>query len=243
MHTMHTPLPVIVAKKLRIVKNKQTILRDLSFSVPSGIVAGLIGPSGSGKTTLMRAVVGVQAVDGSQLEVLGSRPSNSKLRSRIGYVSQSPSVYGDLTVEQNLQYFAVISGVSKSRVDQVIDTVRLTKQQKQVVDTLSGGQRARVSLAVALLGNPELLVLDEPTVGLDPILREELWGLFAQLAAGGKTLLISSHVMDEAARCDQLLLLRDGEVLWNDRKDLLLEQTKTLSVGEAFIAMIKKGED
>ena len=236
---MNTSTDAIVASQLCVTKNKKAILQDVSFSIKKGMITGLIGPSGSGKTTLMRAIVGVQRPSSGELHVLGEPAGSASLRSRIGYVTQSPSVYGDLTVEQNLRYFATVAEASRSDVDAVIKTVQLEAQRKQVVETLSGGQRARVSLAVALLGDPELLVLDEPTVGLDPVLREELWGLFAELARNGKTLLISSHVMDEAERCEQLLLMRDGVLIWQNTRTALLKKTKTNTVGAAFIEAVK----
>lgn len=232
-------MDAITAKKLTVRKEKTLILDKLSFVVRGGAVTGLIGPSGSGKTTLMRAIVGVQRYDG-KLEVLGQAAGSKELRPRIGYVTQTPAVYGDLTVAQNLAYFAQIVGATERQVTEIISTVDLKKQSKQIVGSLSGGQRARVSLAIALLGDPELLVLDEPTVGLDPILREELWTLFAELAHRGKTLLVSSHVMDEAERCDNLLLMRDGAVLWQGERHELLRVTKTHTVGDAFIVKIKE---
>lgn len=227
------------ANSLSVSRDNQNILHGISFVIQACKITGLIGPSGSGKTTLMRAIVGVQRYEG-ELEVLGQAAGSKKLRTRIGYVTQTPAVYGDLTVVQNLAYFAQIVGADSSTVHDVIKTVQLTKQANQRVDSLSGGQRARVSLAIALLGDPELLVLDEPTVGLDPILREELWALFAELVRRGKTLLISSHVMDEAERCDNLLLMRDGAVLWQGERDELLRETKTSDVGDAFIVKIKE---
>ena len=231
----------IEAKGLRVQKDKSVILDGLTLSVKAGSVTGLIGPSGSGKTTLMRSIVGVQKYDGT-LSVLGRAAGDKTLRQTIGYVTQSPAVYGDLTVQQNLDYFAALTKADKSRVKQTIADVGLTKQRKQLVNDLSGGQRARVSLAVALLGSPEVLVLDEPTVGVDPILRDELWNIFHNLAEQGKTLLISSHVMDEAEKCDELLLVRDGKVLWNDSRAKLLAHTKKQRVGDAFIVMIQEAK-
>ena len=228
----------IEAHDVSVTKGKQTILRKLNFALQSGTITGLIGPSGSGKTTLLRSIVGVQKYNGA-LTVLDEAAGSRLLRSRLGYVTQSPAVYVDLTVKQNLRYFARVVGTALSQVDSLIATVGLKEHADQLVGTLSGGQRARVSLAVALLGDPELLILDEPTVGLDPILRNELWDQFAGLARAGKTLIISSHVMDEADRCDNLLLVRDGAVLWNDTKEKLLKQTHTDNVGDAFIATIK----
>jgi ABC-2 type transport system ATP-binding protein len=232
----------IESTDLNVRKGHSDVLRNITFSVKAGTVTGLIGPSGSGKTTLMRSIIGVQAVSSGSLKVLGSPAGSRELRKKIGYVTQSPAVYPDLTVVQNLRYFAVLVGASRTNVDKVIKEVQLEKQRNQLAGSLSGGQLARVSLGVALLGNPELLVLDEPTVGLDPILRNQLWSMFAVLAHHGRTLLVSSHVMDEAERCDNLLLLRDGQLLWNDSKEKLLDHSKQKTVGDAFVAMIKHGE-
>lgn len=233
--------PAIVAKDLSVIKNKKIILDKLSFSVSQGSVNGLIGPSGSGKTTLMRSLVGVQKYSGS-LEVFAHKAGAKQLRKEIGYVTQESAVYDDLTVEQNLKYFGAIARVPRSDIVRTINEVHLESQAKQIVGSLSGGQRARVSLAIALLGKPKLLVLDEPTVGLDPILREDLWKLFTQLAASGRTLLVSSHVMDEAQRCDNIMLIRSGKLIWNDNRQRLLAETKTHDVGAAFIAMIEEEE-
>jgi ABC-2 type transport system ATP-binding protein len=227
---------------MSITRGKQPIIRDLTMHIHSGVITGLIGPSGAGKTTLMRAIVGVQRLSGGELIVLGKQAGTSALRKQIGYVTQTPAVYGDLTVEQNLRYFARLVRATRQDVSLIIDKVRLGSQRHQLVDDLSGGQKARVSLAVALLGQPDLLVLDEPTVGLDPLLRAELWDMFAGLAREGKTLLVSSHVMDEAERCDELVLLRDGQLLWNDSREALLVATSTDTVGAAFIMAIHKQE-
>lgn len=234
-------MPSIHADKLVIVRGHNEVLHGVSCSVKPGAITGLIGPSGSGKTTLMRAIVGAQYINNGKLTVLEQPAGSAQLRSRIGYVTQSPAVYSDLTVEQNLNYFAAIIRTDRKNIDQVLHSVHLDAQRRQLVGSLSGGQWARVSLAVALLGNPELLVLDEPTVGLDPILRDELWTMFDELARQGKTLLISSHVMDEAERCDELILMRDGDVIWNDTKDALLKATKAHDVGTAFVTKIKEG--
>jgi len=229
----------IEATKLIVQKQTTRILDELTFRVQAGSMTGLIGPSGSGKTTLMRAIVGVQKYSG-ELNVFGIPAGDKRLRARIGYVTQSPAIYSDLTAAQNVHYFAVITRASRAQEQAVIEQVDLVAHKDQLASTLSGGQKARVSLAIALLGDPELLVLDEPTVGLDPILRQDLWKLFASLAAEGKTLLISSHVMDEADRCDNLLLLRDGKLLWQDSREQLLAKTQTNSVEEAFLRIVTK---
>jgi ABC-2 type transport system ATP-binding protein len=213
------------------------VLDGLTLEVASGTVTGLLGPSGSGKTTLMRCVVGVQLVASGQVRVLGEPAGSPLLRSRVGYVTQAPSVYGDLTTSENLLYFARVLGVDPSRVDDVLVEVDLTEQAGQVVDRLSGGQRARVSLATALLNRPDVLVLDEPTVGLDPVLRRDLWQLFHSLADGGSTLLVSSHVMDESARCDALLLLREGKLLAALTPEELRARAGTHDLEQAFLAI------
>ena len=229
----------ITSHHLTVAKGKTSILNGLDIAVKAGSLTGLIGPSGSGKTTLMRTIVGVQKYRGG-LEVLGQPAGSASLRPRIGYVTQSPAVYGDLTVAQNIAYFARTIGVSPQAAAKVIEDVQLTPYASRITNDLSGGQRARVSLAVALLGDPDVLVLDEPTVGLDPLLRDDLWRQFEQLAARGKTVLVSSHSMDEAERCDDVLLVRDGHVLWNDSRKKLLAHTHTTTVNNAFIAMVKE---
>jgi ABC-2 type transport system ATP-binding protein len=224
---------------LRVVRGGRLVLDDVSLEVRRGTVAGLLGPSGCGKSTLMRALVGVLVVAGGVVLVLGRPAGSPALRRRVGYVTQAPSVYADLTVRENLRYFAAVLGAPGEDVDRVVDEVGLGSHADVVVGRLSGGQEARVSLAAALLGEPELLVLDEPTVGLDPVLRRDLWGLFRDLADRGTTLVVSSHVMDEATHCDRLLLLREGRLLADDTLDGLLTRTGTSDVEAAFLALVE----
>jgi len=224
---------------LRVDRGGVTVLHDLTLGIEGGVVTGLLGPSGSGKSTLMRAIVGVQDVAAGNVDVLGLPAGTPALRSRVGYVTQSPSVYGDLSVRENLTYFARVLGVARIRVDQVIERVGLADSAAHLVGRLSGGQKARVSLATALLGEPEVLVLDEPTVGLDPVLRRDLWDFFHELAGGGTTLLVSSHVMDEAARCDRLLLLREGLILADLAPDELLRRTGAADLDAAFLRLVE----
>jgi ABC-2 type transport system ATP-binding protein len=222
---------------LRIRRGGKLILPGVSLRISPGRVTGLLGPSGSGKTTLMRAIVGVQIVERGRVTVLGQPAGTPALRRRVAYVTQAPSVYADLTVEENLRYFARTLRAPRSRIEEVISLVGLTGQTKQVTRTLSGGEFSRTSLAVALLGKPELLVLDEPTVDVDPILRRELWQTFYELADAGASLLVSSHVMDEAARCHQLVLMRSGEVIATGSPDELLTRTQSAELEDAFVAL------
>jgi ABC-2 type transport system ATP-binding protein len=232
---------VIVAGGLRVVRAGTEILHGLSFSAPAGAVTGVLGPSGCGKTTLIRAIAGTQRMTGT-LQVLGHPAGDPALRREIGYAAQTAAVYADLTVAENLRYFAAVLAAPRTDAERVLDEVELRSSRDRVVGKLSGGQRSRVSLAVALLGAPKLLLLDEPTVGLDPVLREQLWATFGRLAAGGMSLVVSSHVMDEAARCDQLLLMRDGAILIQDSPDGLRERTGQQDLDDAFLALIRAAE-
>jgi ABC-2 type transport system ATP-binding protein len=230
----------IAIERLTVRRGGNPVLRGLSAEVPTGQVAGLLGPSGCGKTTLMRAVVGVQKVAGGAVTVLGLPAGAPALRPRVAYVTQAPSVYADLTINENLRYFARVLDAPAERVDEVLAAVDLARSGGRLVGTLSGGQRSRVSLAVALLNGPEVLVLDEPTVGLDPVLRRDLWALFHRLADDGATLLVSSHVMDEASRCDLLLLMREGELVARTTPDELRERTGEREMEAAFLRLIEE---
>ena len=232
-------LPAIHMLHLSVVKDGVRILHDINLTLPPGKVIGLLGPSGAGKTTLMRTIVGRQRPAHGKVEVLGLPAGSAALRARVGYTTQSPSVYGDLTILENLRYFAALYGAPKTRLREVINEVGLNGHEKQLTGKLSGGQLSRVSLAAALLGKPELLVLDEPTVGIDPLLRRDLWQHFHALANTGHTLLVSSHVMDEAERCDYLLLLRDGELLAQGTPDELYKRSGTDNLEATFLKLVE----
>lgn len=226
---------------LTVRRGGQPVVKNLDLTVDRGEVTGLLGPSGSGKTTLLRALVGVQVVESGVIEVLGQPAGTPELRHRVGYVTQAPSVYADLSIRDNVRYFAKVLGAPDSDVHRVLADVDLDDVAGQRVGQLSGGQRSRVSLAVALLGAPDMLVLDEPTVGLDPVLRRDLWQLFHRLADAGLAVLVSSHVMDEATRCDRLLLLRDGELLADGSMAELLSRTGAPDMESAFLTLIEAG--
>lgn len=232
--------PAVEVVGLVVKRGGKEVLHGLNASVSQGVVTGLLGPSGSGKTTLMRCLVGVQIVTSGSVRVLGEEAGAATLRRRVGYVTQSPSVYADLTVRENARYFATLLGVGSDAADKAVVDVGLKGQSAQLVSTLSGGERTRASLACALLAGPELLILDEPTVGLDPVLREELWGMFASLAAAGTTIVVSSHVMDEAGRCDRILLLRDGDLVADDTPDALRRAAGTDDLDQMFLTLIRQ---
>jgi ABC-2 type transport system ATP-binding protein len=227
---------------LTVVRSDRPVLQGIDAAVGAGTITGLLGPSGCGKSTLMRSILGIQRVRSGSITVLGRPAGTSSLRREVGYASQQASVYDDLTVVQNVRYFADAVGAPRSDVERVIELVALGDFSGRLAGRLSGGQRSRVSLAVALLGTPRLLILDEPTVGLDPVLREDLWHLFAGLTADGLTLLVSSHVMDEAQRCHSLLLMREGRILTHGSPAQLQERTATTDMDAAFLALINEQE-
>lgn len=227
----------ISIRALHVIRGGIEVLPHIDLDVPRGQIVGLLGPSGGGKTTLMRAIVGAQIVAGGSVEVLGHPAGSPTLRSRIGYVTQAPSVYLDLTARENIAYFAKTVGVGADGVAATLEHIGLTDTANRPVSNLSDGQRSRVSLGAALVGDPELLVLDEPTVGLDPVLRRDLWDLFHTLRDAGKTLLVSSHVMDEARRCDRLVVLRHGTILADDTFAHILADTGTDNADAAFLAL------
>lgn len=239
---MNNNEPAVAIRGLQVVRGRRRVIPGLDLEIPAGQVVGLLGPSGSGKSTLMRCIVGVQLVEAGTVTVLGHPAGSPVLRDRVGYVTQSPSIYADLGVRDNVTYFGRAIGLRgpelREAVDRTLTEVDLQSYADQLVQDLSGGQESRVSLAAALVGRPSLLVLDEPTVGLDPVLRRDLWDLFRHLADRGHSLVVSSHVMDEATRCDRLVLLRDGHVLADLTPAELLERTGAADADAAFLALI-----
>jgi ABC-2 type transport system ATP-binding protein len=238
--TMGSAPAAVEIEDLRVRRGEREVLHGLSLNIAAGTVTGLLGPSGSGKTTLMRAIVGVQLVEVGSVRVLGRPAGAADVRARVGYMTQGRGLYEDLTVRENVRYFCRIAGAPAARAEEVLATVRLGSLGDRLVRTLSGGEQARASLATALVGRPAVLVLDEPTVGLDPLLRRDLWATFHRLADEGAALLVSSHVMDEAANCDELLLLREGDILARGTPAELRERTDTDDLAEAFLRLIER---
>jgi ABC-2 type transport system ATP-binding protein len=230
---------LVEVRNLVVDRGGRRVLEGLDLTIETGSVTGLLGPSGCGKSTLMRSLVGVQELTSGRVTIDGTEAGSRELRSRIGYVTQAASVYDDLTVRENLRFFARVLGADTAAVERAVSTVDLGDHADQVVGRLSGGQRSRASLAVALLNSPDLLVLDEPTVGLDPVLRRDLWALFHRLADAGAAVFVSSHVMDEADRCDDLVLMRDGRVLACEPRESLLRRTGTDDVEVAFLTLVE----
>lgn len=239
MNTTLAPQAAVSLRQVEVTRGKNTVLHGLTFDIPRGQITGLLGPSGCGKTTLMRTIVGVQAGVTGEVDVLGRPAGDKSLRREVGYVTQAASVYTDLTVAENMSFFAKVLGADATSIEQALDAVALSEYRARITGSLSGGQRSRVSLAVALLTKPKLLVLDEPTVGLDPVLRVDLWRLFDELASAGTTLIVSSHVMDEAEHCGQLLLMRDGRIVAQDSPPGLKERTHTSTVESAFLEIVR----
>ncbi len=233
-----TPTPAVETRALSKSFGRIRAVRDLSFSVPEGQIYGLLGPNGSGKTTLMRLLVGLAKEDSGEAHVLGRKMPNTEVLAEIGYMTQAEALYADLTAAENVRFFAALCGIhTDTAVDEALALVELTDRANEVVSKLSGGLRRRVSLACALVHKPALLILDEPTVGVDPQLRSAFWDHFREMAERGVTILISSHVMDEAERCDQLGLMRGGRLLAEGTPAELRQQSGTDNLEQAFLLL------
>ncbi|MBC7746801.1 ABC transporter ATP-binding protein [Pedobacter sp.] len=234
--------PAVTIKNVSVTLGTSEALKNVTIDLPQGKTIGVIGPSGAGKTTLIRGIVGRQRITTGDITVFGQPAGSPQLRKHVTYMTQELSVYSDLTVKENLRYFVTMTGQPKKQtpdiITDVLKAVDMTDKADSLVSDLSGGQKQRVSLAIALIGSPRLMVLDEPTVGLDPVLRDKLWHLFAELADKGTTLIITSHSMDEAERCDDLVLLRNGEVIAHSSPQQLLERTDATSVEQSFLQLV-----
>ncbi|TDK63906.1 ABC transporter ATP-binding protein [Bacillus salipaludis] len=218
---------------------KKQVLIDVSLTIEPGQIYGLIGPSGSGKTTLVKMIVGMDSPTQGNIRVLGTPVPSLTLLQKIGYMAQADALYNDLTGEENLAFFAALFKVKKreqkKRIAYAADLVNLTADLKKKVHAYSGGMKRRLSLAVAMIQDPDVLILDEPTVGIDPELRLSIWSELYRLKDAGKTILVTTHVMDEAEKCDHLAMVRDGEILTSGSPKELKEQYGITSLEEVFL--------
>lgn len=208
----------------------------VDLSLPPGRIYGLLGPNGSGKTTLIRLLIGLARPSGGQARILGKRMPSRQTLAQIGYMPQAEALYPDLSVGENLSFFGRLEGrVDPGSIDRVLELVELSDRKGTPVLQLSGGMRRRLSLALTLVHEPQVLFLDEPTVGVDPALRVQFWSHFRRLAADGTTILVASHVMDEADRCDDLVFMRDGKVIGQGSGAELRAQAGTENLEDAFL--------
>lgn len=218
---------------------KHEVLQDIQLEIVKGEIFGLLGPSGAGKTTLVKQLAGLDKPTSGEIYLFQEKMPLLKLISRIGYMAQSDALYEELSAEENLQFFSKLYGLKKGeraqRIKEVMEVVELSNDLTKLVSNYSGGMKRRLSLAIALLHKPELLILDEPTVGIDPVLRKSIWEAFYDLKAKGDTLIVTTHVMDEAEKCDRLGLIRDGRLIAVGTPDELKEQTNSSTIEEAFL--------
>jgi len=229
----------IEVKHLNKSFDKKQILYDINLDVHKAKILGLLGPSGSGKTTLVKLMAGIDTPDNGEVYVLGQKVPNLKMLNKIGYMAQADALYGELTAEENLKFFASMYGLSKAeqkkRIEEVMDLVNLHDNLKIQVKKYSGGMKRRLSLAIALLHEPPILVLDEPTVGIDPVLRISIWNELYALCKSGSTIIVTTHVMDEAEKCHELGMLREGRLIALGTPEEILRESHSKTIEEAFL--------
>lgn len=230
---------IISINNLKKKYGQQIVLNDVSFEVDYGQIVGLIGPSGAGKSTIIKLTLGMEKADSGDSEVFGIHMPNRKILNKMGYMAQSDSLYSSLSARENLTFFAKMREVKKedlaSEIDRVSQVVDLKDQLDKKVDNFSGGMKRRLSLAIALLGNPQLLILDEPTVGIDPALRKNIWAELGKLRDNGCSILVTTHVMDEAELTDRVALLIDGNIIADDTPSNLKQQYDVDSIENVFM--------
>ncbi|WP_055669568.1 ABC transporter ATP-binding protein [Desnuesiella massiliensis] len=230
---------VITLNNVNISFSKQEVLKDISFKVNKGEILGILGPSGSGKTTLIKAIVGMIAANKGEVGVLGMKMPSLKASDKIGYMAQADALYDDLSALDNLLFFGELYGLkgekAKKKALELLKLVNLDENMRKKVSYFSGGMKRRLSLAIALIHEPEILILDEPTVGIDPVLRREFWDEFERIREGGATIILTTHVMDEAEHCDRLALIREGEIIALETPDLLKVKSKGNTIEDAFL--------
>ena len=242
----HETEPLVSLEDVHKRFGKQEVLCGIDLELEAGLITGLLGPSGCGKTTLVNLIVGSLIATSGKITVLGKPAPPRSVRPEMGFMPQSEALYNDLTAQENLRFFGSLYGLSRKHLDEaipkVLGLVHLEDQGKKVVSSFSGGMKRRLSLAIALLHNPRLLVLDEPTIGLDPLHRVELWQSFHDLADAGATLFITTHVMDEAACCDRIIMLHDGQIIAQGTAEEIIRSAGASTLEEAFLSFEKREE-
>lgn len=219
--------------------DEKVVLNGITLAVPKAHIFGLLGPSGSGKTTLVRLIAGIDVPTSGTVHVLGQQMPQLAMLSKIGYMAQSDALYAELTAQENLEFFASLYGLTgtkrKQRIHDVMELVDLGSHLKKLISNYSGGMKRRLSLAISLLHEPHILILDEPTVGIDPVLRKSIWQELTNLSRQGTTILVTTHVMDEADKCHQLGMIRDGRLTAVGTPDELKQATSSATIEEAFL--------
>lgn len=230
---------VISVKGVSKLYGGKTVLNNISLDIPRSEIFGLLGPSGAGKTTLVKMIAGIEQAQAGEIELLGTRMPKLEMMQQIGYMAQSDALYADLNAQENLEFFASLYGLigtaRRRRIAEVLSLVNLTDDRHKTIGQFSGGMKRRLSLAVSLLHSPQVLILDEPTVGIDPVLRQSIWRELDALSRQGTTILVTTHVMDEAYKCHRLGMIRDGQLIAAGTPAGLMEETGSESIEEAFL--------
>lgn len=232
-------MTTIQVQHLRKEYDGKAVLKDISLTIERGQMIGLLGPSGSGKTTLIKHLVGALECKGDHVHVLGKQMPDLDTFAKIGYMAQEDALYEELTAKENLEYFGMLYGVPakklKERVSEILHSVELGEEERKEVKKYSGGMKRRLSLSIAMIHEPEVLILDEPTVGIDPLLRQTIWKELIKLNQRGVTILVTTHVMSEVEKCDKIAMIREGELIAFASAAALMERSKTASLEEAFL--------
>ena len=232
----------ISIKNMNFSYTKEKFISDLNIYIPKSSSVGLIGPSGSGKTTIIKLILGLLSPQEGSIKINNQNYSHNDL----GYMPQQYALYEELTVKENLEIFSNLNNVSKKseiqkRSQDLLNLIELSDKAKELVKNLSGGMKQRLSMAIAMINNPEILLLDEPTVGIDPVLRESFWSHFKKLNENKITIIITSHVMDDAMKCDKVIFFIEGKIVAYDTPVNLIKYTKTNNLGDAFVQIVNKG--